>query len=220
VDRPETEATPTTATPQPTSKPKPIWTPGETIAIASIPAIGYWFAFQYERGYCEHFAIPQQFISLSMISIMGVVASWATAAYTGLLLVYLFKEHRVTHPIGRRVLIAVLVVLTSCLTLTWPTAWWHWLIWIGSLSLFAVFTFIMPWVYARQAGVSYREMLERLDSDVSPSPQKRSRPLGSLLRTYVGRNFLSVDLSVSRFSFGGQIRRSTPRSVPRSVGQA
>jgi len=50
----------------------------EGLIVAGIPAIGYWFAFLYELGYCKYFNIPSSFIEIDMLNVLIAIVGTVT----------------------------------------------------------------------------------------------------------------------------------------------
>jgi hypothetical protein len=58
----------------------------EGLALAGLPVVSYGMAFLYESAYCQHFAIPRSFISISLTSVFAVFLALASALFLVFLL--------------------------------------------------------------------------------------------------------------------------------------
>jgi hypothetical protein len=180
MDNLETQGTvPTTqpalSPPQPASSQ---WSPGEKLTVVGIPVIGYWFAYSYERGYCSQFLIPHQFINLSFMSIFGVVASISGLIYVALMLTYWHSRALTPHPVRRRLLATLVVILTIAFTLFPEASPWIskpvsllvviWSVSVCGVLLTVLALFILPLYGARRVGMPYVAYLRELDKNPSP----------------------------------------------------
>jgi hypothetical protein len=59
----------------------------EGLVIAVVPAIGYWFSYVYQLGYCRYFDIPTEFIEINIqnffICIIGMISLLAVIIAIG-----------------------------------------------------------------------------------------------------------------------------------------
>ena len=53
----------------------------EGVLLLIVPAVGYWFVYLYELGFCKYFDIPASLIDIALIQVLNAIASLLIASF-------------------------------------------------------------------------------------------------------------------------------------------
>ena len=126
----------------------------EGIIIAAASACAYLLAFNYEKGYAQHFSIPIQFVNVSLANLLIFVA--VVVAFLTLSIVYLnLFFGMLGHP-RLRYFFMLFVFVGAAVYLYGLSDWRHWLPYVVGLLIVLVMTGLLdyglPLLAHRKAG--------------------------------------------------------------------
>lgn len=143
----------------------------EGLIIAGIPLIGYVVAFAYELGYARYYAIPPEFISLTMTQVLI-----ATTALLGLIIFFaqvLILVPSSQSPVSKAFwrTSPYLIMFVAALFIFGAAHWREWIFLLGVLIFFCFMELVFPMLVHREEPTYARRLAasEQADQTVAQS---------------------------------------------------
>jgi hypothetical protein len=126
----------------------------EGFMIAAASACAYLLAFNYEKGYAQHFSIPVQLINVSLATILLFIA--LALGFLALSVVYLSPFLTMLGHPRRRYFFIIALYAVVPIYLYGPSDWRRWLplasVFLGGVVLFGLIDYGVPLLAHKKAG--------------------------------------------------------------------